>query len=198
MNLTYKAGIAGAVAAGLTLASAPASAEFYVGGSIGDGTIETSERFDEGSFNFEESDFAYKVFGGYMFSEYLGVELSYFDLGSPSQNFGFDGGETSGTVSVDLKAEVTGFAAQGIAAYPFGPFEVFGKLGLLQYDAEVEAKERGTGTRLTIDDSDVGLAYGIGGKYNINNFALRAEYEILDVDDIEDVYVWTFGAELSF
>ena len=63
---------------------------------------------------------------------------------------------------------------------------------------DVGEQLRETIARLSVDDSDVGLAYGIGGKYNINNFALRAEYEILDVDEIDDVYVWTFGAELSF
>jgi hypothetical protein len=198
MDQSYKAGIAAAVAAGMSLWSAQASAGFYVGGGIGDSTIETSENFDDGAINFDESDFGYKIFGGYMFSEYLGVEASYIDLGSPSQSFGFDGGE-SGFVNYDFRAELTGFTLQGVAAYPFGDvFEVNAKLGMVSYDAEIEAKETVSGDRLKLEDDGEELAYGIGGKYRVGNFALRADWDIYDVGDIDDVSMWTIGAQLSF
>jgi hypothetical protein len=196
MDQTFKGGIA-AAAAGLLALSGPASAEFYVGGGIGDGTIESSENTPAGSFNFDESDFAWKIFGGYMFSEYLGVELAYLDMGSPSQNFGFDGGE-SGPVQVDFNAELTGFTVHGVLAYPFGPFEVFGKLGVISYDAQLEAKSSDVDARIKADDDGEELAYGVGAKYNIDNFALRAEWDIYDTGDVDDVSMWTIGAELSF
>jgi hypothetical protein len=186
-----------AAAAGMALASAPASAEMYVGAGLGDGTIETSENFEDGSINFDESDMAYRIFAGYMFSQYLGVELAYLDLGSPSQRFGFDGGE-SGTINVDFKAELTGISAQGVLAYPIDVFEVFAKLGIVSYEAEVEARNTGTGQSLNLDDDGEELAYGIGAKYNIGNFALRADWDIVDAGDVDDVSLWTIGAELSF
>lgn len=197
MDQSHKAGIAAAVAAGMSLWSAQASAEFYVGGGIGDATVETSEDFDEGSLDFNESDFGSKIFAGYMFSEYLGVEASYIDLGSPSQSFGFDGGEDS--VNYDFKAELTGFTVQGVVAYPFGSvFEVNAKLGIVSYDAEIEVKETFSGDRLRLDDDGEELAYGIGGKYNIERFALRFDWDIYDVGDVDDVSMWTFGAQYSF
>jgi len=186
-----------AAAAGMALGAAPASAEMYVGAGLGDGTIETSENFEEGSINFDESDMAYRIFAGYMFSQYLGVEVAYLDLGSPSQRFGFDGGE-SGTINVDFKAELTGVSAQGVLAYPFDVFEVFAKLGIVSYEAEVEAKDVGTGQSLNLDDDGEELAYGIGAKYNIGNFALRADWDIIDAGDVDDVSMWSIGAELSF
>jgi hypothetical protein len=186
-----------AAAAGMALASAPASAELYVGGAIGDGTIETSENFEGGSINFDESDFAYRIFGGYMFSQYLGVEVAYLDLGSPSQRFGFDGGE-AGTVNIDFKAELTGISAQGVLAYPFDVFEVFAKLGIVSYEAKVEARDAGAGQSLNLDDDGEELAYGIGARYNVGNFALRADWDIIDAGDVDDVSMWSIGAELSF
>jgi len=200
MDQITKAGIAGAVAAGLTLWSAQAAAEFYVGGGIGDGTIETSEDTPDGSFDFNESDFAWKLFGGYMFSEYIGVELAYVDMGSPSQDFAFDGGET-GTdddFKVGFRAELSGYTAHAVLAYPFEPFEVFAKVGIVSYEAEFDAKRSDTGENISLDDDGEELAYGVGAKYNINNFALRAEWDVYDTGDIDDVYMWTFGAELSF
>jgi hypothetical protein len=196
MNDIIKTSISGAAAAGLLALSAPATAQFYVGGGIGDGTLEGSERFDGGSIDFDESDFAWKLFGGYRFSEYLGVELAYYDLGSPSQNFGFDGGE-AGPIDVDLRAELTGIAGHAVVAYPLGPFEVFGKLGVVSYEADLEVKERLSSERFSADDSGTELAYGVGGKYKIDRFALRFEYEIFEANDV-DVDIWTFGAELSF
>jgi len=198
MDQPLKSGLTATAAAALLALSTPASAQFYVGGGIGDGTIETSENTPNGSFNFDESDFAWKIFGGYMFSEYLGVEAAYIDMGSPSQNFSFDGGETGQSFDADFRAELSGFTVQGVAAYPFGPFEVFGKLGIISYDADFDVKRKDTGEHLKLDDDGEELAYGVGGKYTIDNFALRVEYDIYDTGDIDDVSMWTFGAELSF
>ena len=197
MNQTSKAAKAALTAALLAL-SAPVFAEFYVGGGIGDGTIETSENTPDGSFDFDESDFAWKLFGGYMFSQYLGVEAAYIDMGSPAQNFSFVDGED--TVNVDFEAELTGFTVQGVAAYPFDVFEVFAKLGIVSYDAEFDARRSDIDGRLRLEDDGEELAYGIGAKYNIDNFALRVDWDIYDTGDIDerfDVDVWSRTELLS-
>jgi opacity protein-like surface antigen len=104
-----KHGIIAAVAAGAALAGAPAAAELYLGASIGQATLESSldgAEYDNCSNwssnytcydpDFEDSDTALKIYGGYMFNEYVGVEVTYYDLGSMSDDgllYSYDGGE---------------------------------------------------------------------------------------------------------
>jgi hypothetical protein len=71
----------------LVAAAAPASAienGFYIGGSIG-GVFLQVEDFDEelGTFRFDGGDTAYKLFGGFRFLNFLGIEAGYVDLGNP-------------------------------------------------------------------------------------------------------------------
>ena len=55
---------------------------FYVGASIGQGTVKVD------SVDFDESDTAFKVFGGYSFNQHFAIELAYFDGGDAEMSLG--------------------------------------------------------------------------------------------------------------
>jgi hypothetical protein len=189
MEQYQKAGFAAAVAAGLTGFSSQAAADWYIGVAVGEVTIETEDTIEFVDFDFDESDTAFKLFGGYMFNEYLGVEVAYVDMGSPSGSFGFDGGES-------LEAEVSGFTAYGVANLPLGPIDLFAKVGALAWDADLTVSY--FGNELSASDDGIDLAYGVGARYRFGNVGVRAEYEIFDIDGVDDVFMWSVGAEYRF
>jgi hypothetical protein len=204
MEFSSKQGLAAAVAAALALWTAQASAEpgFFVGASIGQSTTEAQQNdiFDTGeNVEFDEDETGYKIFGGYMFNDYLGVELGYVDLGQPEDKFSDDGGE----FDLKLEAEASGFTANLVGEIPLGPVDLFAKVGLISYDAEIEATliDNFDGEVLAsgkADDDGEELMYGVGARLNIGNFGVRAEYEMYDVGEIDDLSMISLGGELRF
>jgi OOP family OmpA-OmpF porin len=146
---------------------------FYAGVGLGDATVVA----DDVGIMFDESDSAFKVFGGYSFSEHIAVELTYFDGGSPSQHVDF--GFSSGTV----EAEISGLNVSAIGRIPLGDvFSLFGRVGLATYDVNVTA--RIDDVSASDDSSDNDLSYGFGAAFSfLQSFEVRAEYEAVDVSN---------------
>jgi len=144
-----------------TAAVAGAESGFYLGAGVGDATVKDS--------GFDASDSAYKVFGGYNIGFIplvdFAVEASYVDFGKPSTSAG--------------SVEVTGLNAFGLAGLSFGPFGIFAKAGAISWDAD------STFGNTTSSDSGSDPAYGVGARFAIGSFAVRAEYEVYDLDDTD-------------
>jgi len=209
-----KHGIVAAVSAGAALATGQAAAEaYYLGASVGQSNFESSETFQyytctetdgcgyvRDSVDFEADDTAFKLFGGYMFNEYLGIEAGYLDLGDleDKATYGFDGGETT-----DLKAQITGWTVQLVGQYPVGPVDLFAKAGFIDYDTNVESTTRQTDCSdcyVSRDDwTDEGndWIYGVGASWNIGDFGIRAEWENIEQkhSSIDDLSVISIGFE---
>jgi len=176
--------------AALLLLSGAASADsgFYVGGSVGSATI-AAEVPDLGTtpFDFDENDFGWKIHGGYLFDLPvldLGIEAGYVDLGAPS----FD------ILGDSLTIDVTGLSVFGLAGIDLGPVGVFGKVGMINWDAEVSVS--GFGEVASDDGSDP--AYGVGVRFALGSIEIRGEYEMFDVDDTDDVYMLSAGLVWRF
>ena len=142
---------------------AGADSGFYVGAGVGDASVKEGD--------FDASDSAYKIFGGYNIGFIplvdFAVEASYVDFGKPSTSTG--------------SVEVTGLNAFGLAGLSFGPFGVFAKAGAIRWDMD---------STFSSSDSGTDPAYGIGARFAIGSFAVRAEYEVYDLDaDIDMVSV---------
>lgn len=190
-----KTKIAAAIAAaGLSVWSVQAQAAFYIGAGIGNATIESDGDIDGADFDFDESDTGYKLFGGYMFNDIIGVEVGYLDFGSPEGDFGFDSGE--GIINADLEGELTGWTVEGIAQLPLGPVNVFAKAGFFSYDAELEASVPGFGSGSVETDGE-GYTFGAGAGIQLGPIGVRAEVENFDVDDLDDVYMFSISALLK-
>ena len=161
---------------------------FYLGGSVGRATVEfEGQTPTTESFNFSESDSAYKIFGGCNFGVIplidLAIEGSYVDLGKASTTLG-----TGTTISTEL----SGWDAFGLAALTFGPFSVFGKAGMIAWDSDfVIGGSSGS-------DSGSDTAYGLGARLQFGSLAARAEIEYFDIGDLNDVYMGSIGLSYTF
>jgi OOP family OmpA-OmpF porin len=170
-------------ASGLTPAFADNERGLYLGVGVGQFNIEvddldTSNGIDEA---FDSDDTVYKVFGGWRFNPFIGVELDYIDLGGPE--------DTIDTVKV--KAEINGFAPYLVGTLPVGPIELFARVGYYFYDVKISGESLGS-----VDDSSEDLVYGAGvGLTLFEHLHARLEYEIIDVSDVDDANaIWLSGA----
>ena len=157
-----------------TAARADMAPGFYVGAGIG--TTEVSEESIE-EFTADDSDNGFKIFGGYSFNEFFAVEASYFDLG-----------QASGTIEdpffgdFDFEVGVSGLSGAVVGRIPAGEmFSVFGKIGFAQYDLDFDVTIDGESGSDSESESD--MIYGGGIGLGIGAFELRAEYEVLNVED---------------
>ena len=157
----------------------------YIGGSIGQSSLEDDRDFDDVSFNVDDDDNGYKILFGYNFGVLplldLGVEANYRDYGSFS--------EGGAEVSVD-SAELF-----GIIGLTLGPVGLFGKVGYsdTSVDKSFEAIDD-----VEFNDSDSATAYGVGAKMSFGAFGIRAEYEELDLDAVDDLNMISVGATYTF
>lgn len=163
-----------------------ADSGFYVGGSVGQSAIELTDQSPTLPVTFDEEDFGWKGLVGYTFDLAvvdLGIEAAYVDLGAPS-----------GTVQASqVEIDTTAITAFGVLGVDLGPVGVFGKYGLISWDA------KGTVDNLpAFSDDGSDPAYGIGAKLGFASVDIRVEYELFDIDDAEDVsmisvgLIWTF------
>jgi OOP family OmpA-OmpF porin len=153
----------------LSLASAPALSQdmgWYFG--LGAGQSKAKDSCDGVSgpgVSCDDTDTAFKIFGGYQVNANFGVELGYVDLGEVS---------ASHPVFGSGKIEAKGIELVGVLAFPINQqFSVFGKLGVFRWDVDASGfgspSESETGTDVT---------FGFGAKYNFTkNFGLRLEWQ---------------------
>ncbi|RUM94496.1 MAG: porin family protein [Thiothrix sp.] len=158
---------------------------FYLGGSVGSADLDGSIRDGNTDVNIKDDDNGYKIFAGYNFGVVplidLAIEGSYVDFGEGASSI-------QGT---DATVGVIGWDAFGVAGFKLGPIGVFAKAGAIAWDSESKV----VGNKL--DDSGSDPAYGAGVRLQLGSLALRAEYEVFDIEAAEVEYVsigaaWTF------
>lgn len=161
-------------------ALADESSGLYVGAGLGDFSSEIDDPGDV-DIDFDEDSDAKRFFAGWRFNRILAVQLDYMDFGD----------STSAFQVLDIESEAKGFAPSVVATLPLGPIELFGRAGWLFYDLEVDAN----GTEL-IDESDNDFVYGGGiGVTVLERLALRAEYEVIEISEVDDAEaVWVTAA----
>jgi opacity protein-like surface antigen len=145
------------------------------------------QEIDIGRANFpqdnslDDTDTFWKVFSGYQFNPYFGLELFYADLGEARAKWSaadfsgfpfFSGGKVGG--SYDYSAQTVGMYL--VASYPFSSgFHIYGKAGAHYYDVEVTAQSFSSGLAFpethvteTFDDKGAGFAFGAGLGYDFS------------------------------
>lgn len=172
---------ASALALSGALVAISASAQPYVGASLGKSDI--SEDIAAGlitSGSVDGKDTGWKIFGGYMFNKYVGVEGAYVNLGEASYS-----GTLFGVPVTGGRVEVTGFNVAGVGSYPVTEqFSVFGKLGLMRWEAEANDITGGVPFSDKVDGSDFFFGLGVGFNFT-RNLAVRAEWERFKIEDAD-------------
>ena len=127
----------------------------------------------------EDTDTAFKVYGGYRFGRHLAVEAGYADLGS----FGATRNVTSpGIGSVKAETAVSGIFGQAVGILPLGErFSLFGTAGLFANEVKTTLSSSGgvvlVGQR-SASNSDVNLKLGVGAGFDFTpKFGMRVELE---------------------
>ena len=179
------------VAALLALLACSARAQnnnWYVGGSFGQSMVEFDEDGLAASlraegftgntgFQSDETDDAFKFFGGYRVNRYLAVEASYLNLGEVSSKTMATGiaGPRETIFKVKWK---NGYSVAAVGTLPLGErFALMGRAGLYYANitSSVQIQAFGSGAS---SDKDTGPTLGAGVSFEINKtVGIRAEYE---------------------
>jgi len=153
----------------------------YIGGGVGAAAIEDSAGNPAGTA-FDESKEAYKIFGGYRFDLLpivsLSGEVGYRDLGKPS--------------APTVEYQVNGFDYGALAGVGLGPVEVFARAGGMKYDLD-----KTIGSTKTSFDGNAAV-YGAGVRFSLFGFGVRAEYEKIDIDELDAAHMISVSAFYQF
>jgi len=153
----------------------------YIGGGVGSAATEDSTANPAGNA-FDESDGAFKIFGGYRFDLLpivsLSGEVGFRDLGKPNAG------------AVEYK--VDGFDYAALAGVGLGPVELFARLGGMEYDLE----KSNASVKTSFDGS--APVYGVGARFSLFGIGVRAEYEKIDIDELDNVEMVSISAFYEF
>ncbi len=180
--------LAAAMASALSLSS-PASAGFFdftlapfVGASVGQSSFDIS---CPAGNSCDDTDTAWKLYGGLEVNEYIQMEFGYADLGEAK-------------ISNIATAEVNGMTIQAIGNLALNPsFSLIGRGGMNILNLEVNAPGYNEG------DTDVAWSLGLGAQYNFTkSLGLRVEWEryfkVGDEDTTGDVDIDLLSAGLVY
>ena len=193
--------LAAVMASALSL-SAPATAGFFdltlapfIGASVGQASYDMT--CPAGS-TCDDTDTAWKIYGGLEVNEYISMEAGYVNLGK------FEASGTTEDGPVSATAEVHGMRIQVIGSYAINPsFSLIGRGGMnilnLEKNGTIAAPTNNVG------DTDVAWSLGLGAQFNLSeSVGLRAEWERyfkvgdedttgeMDIDLISASIVYTF------
>jgi OOP family OmpA-OmpF porin len=185
--------VAAAMASALSL-STPATAGFFdftlapfVGASIGQSTFDLP---CSAGGTCDDTDTAWKIYGGLEVNEFIQMEVGYADLGKTKFS---DGSSTT--------AEINGMTMQVVGTFAINPsFSLIGRGGMNFLNLEINDTDGGND-----GDTDVAWSLGLGAQYNLSkSVGLRAEWERyfkvgdedttgeIDIDLISASVVYTF------
>jgi hypothetical protein len=168
----------------------------YVGGAYGqfNVTIDDLDGLGDAIGDLDTDDGAWKVFFGWRFNPFISLEVDYIDLGNPGGNFDASGSDGA------YRTELAGAAGYVIGTLPLGIFELSGKVGYYFHDVTIDVDfdniGSGNGDVWDRDESGEALVYGVGaGVTLIERLNVKVEYELMDVDLVDDAYtLWLSGA----
>lgn len=150
---------------------------FYLGLSVGQANIEVDDVTFSGE-DFDADDTGYKLIAGFRPLDWLGLEASYVNFGEPDDTL-------AGTT---VAVEGDGISAFAVGFLPAGPVDLFAKVGLLSWDSRI----------VGFNEDGTDLAYGVGVQFRLLSLGVRAEYEIFDVNDVDDLNMISIGVTYTF
>lgn len=179
--------IAAAAAASLGLFSVNSQAAdngIYLGASVGQSSTEYDQNFDGENFSFDASSTGFKAIAGWRFLDWVAVEANYVDLGSGDDN----------VLGEKIETDINGVSLSAVGFVPVGPVDLFARVGAINWNADLEAP----GLGISGSDDGTDLTYGVGAQFRVWSLSLRAEYEIFDISDADNVDMVSLGVTWTF
>ena len=163
---------------------------WYVGGGLG---INDYEQNCDNTLTCGDDDpYAWDVFGGYLYNEYIGIELGYRDLGDV---------EFTGTNNTMYDVDTRGLSLGIVGFYPLADkWSLSSELGAYNYEIENANKINGKNWK----NDNFALFVGAGVGYNFtDNLKLQAKYrryENLDAEYLNNLKMESnyWGLALSY
>jgi len=183
--------IAGALSSVALTGATSALADEDIGWYAGISANRASADFeDESDIDFDDSDTALGIRGGYMFSDIIGVEVGYLDLGDFSAR-----GDNPGN-RIDLDADA--FSAALVLNWSVhDQIDLYGKVGAYFVDAKSDSVV--AGSRLREDDTETEAFGAVGIEWDLGQFNLFGELSKVDTD-VNDlsIDIVTAGVKYEF
>lgn len=158
-------------------------AGWYLGASIGRSSVDE----DLDGATLDDDATAFRLYGGFDFNEYFGVEAQYIDFGTIEES------ASIGALTVNVDADANGFGLAGVGRLPLSEkFSLSGKLGFHAWDVDL------TTNGIDDSDSDQDLYLGAGAEFRFaDTWRVVGEVERYTLDDV-DVLVFSLGARVRF
>ena len=166
-----------------------AESGLYIGGSIGQASFDVPSDITEIP-SFDEDDTGWKIFGGYNANIgiiNLGVEGGYVDFGNPSTRI------NTGVLAI----EADGWNFWGVGGLNLGPIDVFAKVGAVAWDASISIDGMVPAIG-ALSDSGTDFGYGLGARVSLGKLAIRGEWEVYEIEDTNDVSMFSLGLAWRF
>jgi hypothetical protein len=170
-----------AIFAASVLTAAPALAQdndhegLYLGVGLGDFStgIDDINDVDEANLDFDSDESAERLFAGWRFNRVVALQLDRVDFKHSR--------DARNALNV-FSTHAESFAPSVVGTLPLGPVELFARAGILWYDIEIERNN----TALA-DNSSRDPVFGAGiGVTIAEHLNLRAEYEVVEIDGLDD------------
>ena len=184
---------------------------WYGGANIGQSNAKIADQriinglsasgFSTTSINNNDTDIAYKLFGGYQFNPYFSVEGGYFNLGK----FGFTANTLpAGALNGNIRLQ--GLSLDAVGTLPITQrFSAFGRVGVDYAQAQDSFTGSGAVNVLNPNPSrlDTNYDFGAGLQYALTeSIAMRAEAERYRINDavgnMGDIDVFSLGLIYRF
>jgi hypothetical protein len=149
----------------------------YLGASLGQANIELDR--DTTGLNLDGDDTGFKIIAGIRPLDWFGIEASYVNFGEVKQG--------------PLAVEGDGITGFGVFFLPVGPVDVFAKGGVISFNTDVKFQNLGN-----VRNDGTDFAYGVGVQFRLLSLGVRAEYEMFDIDDVNDANMLSIGVTYTF
>ena len=135
----------------------------YIGGGLGQSKAKDAcSGFSGPGLTCDDSDTAFKIFGGYQFNRYIAAELGYTDLGKA---------KLSGPGGTD-EFKGTAWELSAVGSWPvMDQLAIFGRLGAYYGEGKLSGPDHG-------NKKTTNVTFGAGVQYDFTrNFGVRGEWQ---------------------
>ena len=176
---------------------------FFVGGSLGIASLDFDDQksidktaangITMSSVDVDDENAGVKVFGGYNFNQYFGIEGGYVYLGEYDSTFNITAPVAEASA---VNSDVYGLMFAGVASFPItNNAKLFGKLGLFRWESDSSINSN---LYAVVDDDGTDVMFGLGANYKVTDNALmRIEWERYALDK-SDIDLFSIGMQYNF